>query len=224
MKLLIAGLLIGAGLVSLGWLYTNGYFNNLAQKVGVEYAQFKARTFPPTDVKTYTDTAGLFSFSYPTDWTLSHPVEGGHDSDGINPIGETDYQKNEKEGWKNFSRPVELRVPGKEAELFANVTVRREDSCSLESKKPATDHFHTQTDLNINGTPVLYDYLDFVGPAEAEKYKDHTYTFAKELDGDSICIVFSFRENISNSTIDLKVDNSQYLSSFEYIVSTMKFN
>lgn len=223
MKLLIGGLLIGAGLVSLVWLYTAGYLGVQTQKVSVEVAQFKAKSFPPSEVKNYTDTAGLFSFSYPANWSLSHPEEGGRDSDGVTPVGETWYEKNSKEGWKNFSRPVELRVSGAEGEPFPNVEITREDSCTIESKKPAKDQFHTQTDLTINGAPVLYDHLEFVGPSEAEKYADHFYTFARELGDESVCITFSFREYHTNSTTNLSTDYRKYLPEFEYIISTMKF-
>jgi hypothetical protein len=163
--------------------------------------------------KSYTDTAGHFTLSYPSDWSVSYPEKGGHD----NPVqAEPD--------WTKVSRPLLFTPASGEAENNVIVTPGCETTDSngakvsvLDFLKGRKDQFHSQKEITINGYAGFYDKLDF--KTDAESYLDHTYF----VTNDSDCLLLTYRENWHHDMSNTNFDDSKNVPDFKAIVDSTKF-
>ena len=190
-------LLVLATVVFVGWRFYG------PKDTAPDGSAATAKTQSPP--RTYTDSAGRFTFKYPADWYLSDQEEGGKDG-VVQPAPD----------WTKQSRPVKIR-PAFGAE---NNDVMVTPGCSTESinqAKEQADQFHTQKDMTINGYRAFYDKLAFKGDAEA--YLHHRYFV---LHGED-CVEFSYRENWHHAMSDTDFDDIQNMPGFRQIVNSIKF-
>lgn len=154
--------------------------------------------------KTYTDTANKFTFSYPGDWSLEYPQNAG-DGDKLREI---DYIKE--------SRPVYVIPKGADSSAGNYVLVSGDCISLTDEKRINPDQFNTFQDLTINGTPVVYNKLDFKG--DAESYLDHTY----EFNGTNTRVCVNYRQNWHHPMSNTDFDHSANMAGFMSVVNSLK--
>jgi len=154
----------------------------------------------------YTDTAKLYSLSYPVVWKVSYPAyaKDGGDAD----IAEPD--------WTKTSRPVTITpaIGQKDNSVLIQTGC---EAFSIAKVKARADKFHTQTEATISGYRTIHDELNFKG--DAETYLDDTY--ALEHDGHCIYLTYRVRHHHPMSGTDF--DDSKNRPGFEAIVQSIRF-
>jgi len=165
---------------------------------------------PTSTLRTYTDTARVYTLAYPSDWTLTYdPSEG---AEGLAPA----------EDWSYVSRGYTLADPyAPKGSQGVSVHIDEGDIVSsiIEGVTQNLDKFHTLQKLHINGHEVYYDKVDYIGPSGAEKYTDHYYYI---LNG-NILVTLTFREKYYHNYPYDNWDDGQDLATFQDIVYSVKF-
>lgn len=165
-----------------------------------------------TESVSLSDSSKMFSFQYPDTWTLVPYVMPGHD-------GPAEPEPD----WSKTPQPITLR---NQKNKYAEIRITGyNDTATTIDKEIASitkDRFNTHSKVTINNYAAIKHVLDFVGPSNAEKYKDITYTI---LDSNKK-VTFQFRERYSNATLNGERDfnASNVTLDFEHMVNSIKFN
>lgn len=161
-------------------------------------------------LRTYTDTAKLYTLSYPAGWTLRYDLVGG--TEGLAPV----------QDWAHVSRGYTLtNLYAPKGSQGVSVHVDQGDivPAIIAGTTQGLDRFHTLQKLRINGYEAYYDKVDYVGPSAAEKYTDHYYRIVSG----NILITLAFREKYYHNYPYDKWDDGQDLAAFQAIAHSVKF-
>ncbi len=208
----VEGLLI---LVIVGIIGGVGWFVWNNRSAGVKPAADKSsQSIKAVSAK---DTTKTFSYSYPSSWKLQKFV--WQDCCEGPPKSEPD--------WNKTSQTITLQNKSNDkAEIIINGFTNFPDSVDREIESEIEsidkDQFNTYSKVTINGYKGIKHVLDFVGPSDAEKYKDTTYIIFHGNDK----VNLYFRERYSNATLNGEndFDATNLYSDFETIVNSIKFN
>lgn len=159
----------------------------------------------------YTDSSKTFSFQYPNTWTIVPYEAPGHD----NP--------NAKEpDWTKTTQPITLRnQTNPNAKVIINGFPDAGTTINKEMASLTQDQFNDHTMLTIHGAEAMKHVVDFVGPSDAEKYKDTTYILVSK--GRKVTV--QFRERYSNATLGGQndFDAAAQSSDFDKIANSVTF-
>jgi hypothetical protein len=169
-----------------------------------------------------TDSAGIFSFEYPEDWTVEPYV--------WEDCCHYDTQKSEPD-WSKKSKPITLHPhKDKNVEVTINTDKYGDYWKSYEDLKAFVDEDYFAKILfegkREDSHSALFARVDYLGPPDAkvESFTDNRYYFDN---GDSVLRV-EFREKYHHDWPDdaarPDVDNTEYLSEFEHIAKSIKFS
>jgi len=201
-------------LVTIGILSSAGwYIWRSARLANRLHAQNVTNAQSVTGMKTYVDTAKLYTVRYPADWQLSYDEPQGSESAPVAP------------DWTMVSRGISLlpaNVPPRDSfgrSLTINVGSAAGAMKVVNEDKQAV--FHTVTHHTIHGHDAFLDRLDFVGPAAAEKYTDEAYTI---INGNTAVTLY-FRVKYYHNTVMPVVswDDSADLPAYLAIVQSVQF-
>lgn len=159
-----------------------------------------------------TDSSKTFIVTYPDTWSVVPYETPGRDGPTTPP--ETD--------WSKMPQPITLRHKNnKYAEIRIDGYTDINTTIDKEIAEINKDKFNTYEKVTINGYEALKHVLDFVGPSDAEKYKETTYIV---LSGSSK-VTLKFRERYSNATTngESDFDASNLSADFEKVVNSIKF-
>jgi hypothetical protein len=155
---------------------------------------------------TYTDTAGSFTFKYPSNWKVVAQTE---------PAGEGPAPDFTKE-----SAAVNLYAPNKRADSSSDMIAFNSDATYeivLENAKK--DSMHTVTKTTVNGHRALVDLVKFVGPSSAEKYTDHLFYIENGTD----MLMAAYRESYYHNYPKANWSDTTDLAAFKKIVESIQF-
>lgn len=163
-----------------------------------------------------TDSAGIFSFSYPDDWTIEPYV--WEDCCGA---------LDEEPDWSSVSEPITLHSDENKNVTVTLLTEKYGDFWeSYEALKASVqeDFFATILfdGLREDGHQALFARVDYLGPPDAkvESFTDHRYYF----DNGGSVLKVEFREKYHHDWYpDRELDNSQYKAGFDLIANSIKF-
>lgn len=155
------------------------------------------------------DSTKTFSYSYPSNWSLQKYI--------WSPCCEGEARP--EPDWTTQTQPITLKEKSLPLTAAIQIDDFGPDAIEREYSSRTLDAFNTYTKLKINGYDALYHVTDFVGPSEAEKYKDHEYIISTG----NKSVRLQFRERYSNSTINGESDfnASAVLSDFEKVVRSV---
>lgn len=192
-------ILVVAFTASISWyIWHSGQVARQAYDDAVSQAKAVAMT-------KYTDTAKVFTLTYPSAWKLSYSEPC---CEAVSP------------DWTKESRPFTL-IPdtAPHGALGAQVApMSRQDALAAVAKSRA-DTFHTVRQLKLDGREAYYDRLTFAGPSAAEKYTDDTYYI---INGDT-ALLLTFRERYYHSYPATQWDDGKDAAAFQGIVTSVQF-
>lgn len=163
-----------------------------------------ATTRQATATKSYTDSARLYSLTYPSAWSANEDVGGGD--------GEPkDYTKISR--GVTFTPTDRVGIHGYGLNIQADAT----DILAKTIAQHWADNKHTPEVRTINNYSAKYVKITFNG--DAENYVDHNYLLAHE--GKSIFI--SFREKYYHQYPKEEWTASRDMSAFNAIVNSVTF-
>jgi hypothetical protein len=202
-------------LVVVGILGFTGWFVwHSTQKVNQTNKNAVSDSQPAVYNKKYTDTAKVFTLTYPANWKLTFDSpQGGEGS----PPPPTDWSKVSR----SFSLlPSDIPVNdtfGRDVHVSMSAT---SDAISLISENKL-DKNHTITQFKINGNTTYLDRLVYVGPNAAEKYTDDYYTIIK---GEK-ALTLMFRESYYHNSVtpNENWNDSNDLPALKDIVNSVRF-
>lgn len=195
----IVGLIAGVG-----WYVVNNRSDS-------DNSYNSTNTTPSSTKSEITDSSKTFSVEYPNTWSKIPYEEPG-----------TDGPTKPTPDWTKDTQPITLRnKDNQKAEVFIYGFTDVDTTIEKEINDIDKDQFNTYEKVTINGYKALKHTTDFVGPSEAEKYKDIEY---RVLNGKDL-VTLSFRESYSNNTTnnEYDFDASNLTQEFESIVNSIKF-
>lgn len=166
---------------------------------------------PNTSQIEHTDSSKTFSIQYPSSWSIIPYETPGHDGPAT-----------PEPDWSKTPQPITLRNQNNNnAKINIDGYTEVDTTIDKEIEAINKDQFNTYSKVTINGYEALKHVLDFVGPSDAEKYKDTTYIILS----DNNKVTIYFRERYSNATMDsaYDFDVSNLTSDFEQVVNSIKF-
>lgn len=153
----------------------------------------------------YRATSGLYTLSYPSDWTVKEAE---------------DCCEGEPKDWTKFPRPVDFIPPDKpETEVGYGVAVQGDSTLSLADtiRRGWEDNKHTPQSRLINGYEAEYVKVEF--KSDAEQYTDHNYLIIDE----NRSIFFTFREVWSHQTTNSSWTAQHHMETFTHMLNSLKF-
>lgn len=167
----------------------------------------------PIQTVAATDSTKTFSYAYPGNWTLQKYV--------WTPCCEGELKT--EPDWTVQTQPITLKEKSSPLGAAIRIDGFGPDAIEREYGARTIDRFNTYTKLKISGYQALYHVKDFVGPSNAEKYKDHEYIISDPEGERSVRL--QFRERYSNSTLrgENDFDASRHVPDFQNIVRSVRF-
>jgi len=172
----------------------------------VQHSDSKKQPTTKQTIKTklYTDSAKLYSLSYPETWTAK--VAG-------------DCCEGEPKDYTKISRSVTF-FPSNKADVHGygiTVDADRTDALARLIEKGWADNKHTPKDQSIHGYDARYVMVNFNG--DAENYIDHNYL----LTHNGASIFLSFREKYYHQYPAADWSAAGDLDAFQDILNSIKF-
>jgi hypothetical protein len=188
-----------------GWLVT--------ERQSTDTADTAKNSIPTKKSVNASDSTKSFSYSYPSNWTLQKYVWQDC-CDGP--------QKAEPD-WTKQAQPITLKENANPIDAAIKIDDFGPNAIEREYSSRTMDRFNTYTKLKVNGYDALYHVTDFVGPSEAEKYKDNEYIISNTEGTKSVRL--QFRERYRNSTTGGKndFDASSLMPDFQKVAHSVKF-
>jgi hypothetical protein len=157
------------------------------------------------------DSSKTFTYAYPSNWSLQKYIwtqccEGSAQTEP---------------DWTKQTQPITLKEKSSSLDAVIRIDDFGPNAVQREYDSRTVDKFNTYTKLKVNGYDALMHVTDFVGPSNAEKYKDHEYVI---VSGNK-SVRLQFRERYSNSTLNGENDfNASALApDFEKVARSIKF-
>lgn len=159
----------------------------------------------------HVDSSKTFSIQYPNSWSVVPYEAPGYDGPA-----------RPEPDWSKTPQPITLRSQNnKNAEISIDGYTDVNTTIDKEIEAIDKDQFNTYSKVTINGYEAIKHVLDFVGPSDAEKYKDTTYIVL----GNNSKVTLKFRERYSNVTTngEYDFDATNLSPDFEKVVNSIKF-
>lgn len=159
----------------------------------------------------HTDSSKTFSIQYPSSWSVLPYEAPGYDGP-VRP----------EPDWTKTPQSITLSSQSnKKAEIHINGHKDADTTIDKEIGAINQDQFNSYSKVTINGYEAVKHVLDFVGPSDAEKYKDTVYIVL--YDGNKVEL--KFRERYSNTTTNGEndFDVTSLVPDFEQAVNSIKY-
>ncbi|HJQ08357.1 MAG TPA: PsbP-related protein [Candidatus Saccharimonadales bacterium] len=187
--LVVVGLLVGAG-----WYFIRNDSKELKSSTAEQVVEMKP----------YTDSAKLYSLSYPSTWTVK---EAGDCCEG------------EPKDYTKASRSVTI-IPSNKAEIHGygvNVQADSTESLAKNIEQHWNDNKHEPEPKTINGYSARYVKVTFSG--DAENYIDHNYLITHN--GANVFV--TFREKYYHQYPAEDWSASQDMHTFNKVLNSVTF-
>ncbi len=162
----------------------------------------------------YVDPAGVFQLDIPTGWYTEPSLDFDETEETV-----TDWSIYSRSLYIKPKEPIHPRV-----EIRISPSYRfwngGEPFKNLDEvwKHRTIDQFNTYEWATVNGNRAIYNYLDFVGPAGVEAYKDRIYIVA--ING--VLLDVTFRESYRHDWNEGSAyDASRYIHDLERILNSI---